>query len=153
MELPLLKEHILFLLETFRENIHLAIDALAFRFHLNKITSVPNLSFLQEILKDLIAKEKEIMLTPDKIIKKIAEHFGIRSSDILGRAQTKDFTLPRQIAMHLCRTKLNMPFIKIGEFFGRDHSTVMTSVKQIQKAIDTKDKNIFYAVSEIARNL
>ena len=42
-----------------------------------------------------------------------------------------------------------MPYMKIGEFFSRDHSTVMTSVKQIQKQMDRNDKEIAGSIGTI----
>ena len=42
-----------------------------------------------------------------------------------------------------------MPFQAIGNFFGRDHSTVMSSVKQIQKEIDAKNGDIQEAVDSL----
>ena len=50
----------------------------------------------------------------------------------------REFALPRQIAMYFCRKKLNLPYQQIGIIFERDHSTVMTSVKLIQKNLDAK---------------
>jgi chromosomal replication initiator protein len=37
--------------------------------------------------------------------------------------------------MHLCRSQLHLPYMKIAEIFSRDHSTVMTSVKLIDKRL------------------
>ena len=85
------------------------------------------------LLVDLIDKELEVKLTPQKIVGKVAEYFGITSTDILGKSQAHEYTLPRQIAMELCRSKLGLPYLRIGHFFSRDHSTVMFSIKQIEK--------------------
>ncbi len=90
----------------------------------------------KQILADLIQEEEQNTLTPQKILKAVAEQFGIKAEDILGKAQNRDSVLPRQIAMHLCRTELKIPFVKIGDIFSKDHSTVMSSVKLIQKALD-----------------
>jgi chromosomal replication initiator protein len=53
--------------------------------------------------------------------------------------------------MYLCRKSLKLPFTKIGEIFGRDHSTVMTSVKQMQSGLDQKNSELITAVSEIEK--
>lgn len=86
------------------------------------------------LLKDFLEKEQEQILTPEKIIKTVAGHYGIRSEDLLGKSQTKEIATPRKAAMYLCREKLKLPFKKIGEIFDRDHSTVITSIDQIQKS-------------------
>ena len=38
--------------------------------------------------------------------------------------------------MYLCRKLLRMPYMKIGDFFSRDHSTVMTAVRSVKKKED-----------------
>ena len=88
---------------------------------------------VKHYLNDLIQREEEIKLTPQKIIYGVAEHYGIRAEDILGVSQTRESTLPRQLAMYLCRKELKLPYQKIGDIFERDHSTVMTSIKVIEK--------------------
>ncbi|MFS8563360.1 MAG: hypothetical protein LVR00_03125 [Rhabdochlamydiaceae bacterium] len=85
------------------------------------------------ILEKLILEEKKILLTPEKIIRSVCEVCGTTSQDILGKSQRQEYVLPRQLAIYLCRTHLKMPFEKIGNTFSRDHSTIMTSVKMIQK--------------------
>jgi chromosomal replication initiator protein len=126
-----------FLLETFTSNCKYlvrALEALILRTHqTGKMMTVP---IAKQILSDLIAEEEQNTLTPEKILKTVAEQFGIKSEDILGKAQNRDSVLPRQIAMHLCRQELKLPFVKIGDIFSKDHSTVMSSVKAIQKALD-----------------
>lgn len=124
-----------------------ALEALILRTHLNHSglhltptqVSVP---FVQHHLADLIAEEQQSALNPDKIIQHTADFFGIRVEDILGRTQSRDCVLPRQIAMYLCRVQLKMPFMKIGDLFSKDHSTVMSSVKLIQKSIDENNADV-----------
>jgi len=127
-----------FLLETFTSNCKYlvrALEALILRTHdTGKLMTVP---VAKQILADLILEEEQNTLTAQKILKSVAEQFGIKAEDILGKAQNRDSVLPRQIAMHLCRTELKLPFMKIGEIFSKDHSTVMSSVKLIQKALDS----------------
>ncbi|MBU6447152.1 MAG: chromosomal replication initiation protein, partial [Verrucomicrobia bacterium] len=77
-----------------------------------------------------------------KIVKKVAAHYGITTEDILGKSQMRSMALPRQIAMYYCRDKLRLPLQKIGTLFHRDHSTVMSSLKQVQKALDEKSLSL-----------
>jgi chromosomal replication initiator protein len=48
--------------------------------------------------------------------------------------------------MYLCRERLKLPFQGIGKIFSRDHSTVMSSVKQIQQEIDKKNNDVLEAL-------
>lgn len=157
MEFPLSEEVITFLLDTFGGNtkaLMRSLDALILRTHLNqglgKTIPLPlGLKAVQNYLNDLIQEEEKAVLTPGKIIRTVAEYYGIRMHDILSKSQARECALPRQIAMHLCRDHLNLPYMKIGDIFARDHSTVMASVKQIQKGLESKNHEISGSVKGI----
>jgi chromosomal replication initiator protein len=138
-----------FLLDTFggsAKTLVRALDALILRMHLNqglgKTATQLTVKQVQHTLKDLIQEEEKAILTPGKIIKTVAEYYGIPMDDILSKSQARECTLARQLAMHLCREQLNLPFMKIGDIFSRDHSTVITSVKQVQKGVEMKNYEI-----------
>jgi len=148
-----------FLVETFGSNAKIllrAFDALILRSHLNKglgRAAPSTLDAVKKALSDLIEQEEKSIITPGKIIRTVADYYGIKMDDILSKSQSRECVLPRQIAMHLCRSELNLPFMKIGDIFSRDHSTVMTSVKQIQKGLDEKTGEIAHAVKGIQKLL
>lgn len=147
-----------FLVEAFTSNpkaLIKALEALVLRLHLDDNHSTQHLTVTgaKTLLSDLLVEEQKSALTPPKIIQAIAEHYGIRTEDILGKSQTRECALPRQIAMHLCRHKLKMPFMKIGDLFSRDHSTVMSSVKHIQSLLDEDERDITGALHLIMKKL
>lgn len=158
---PLQKTVIDFLLETFGGNMKSlirAVDALMLRSHLNKPVSAVSDRALspqaaKQFLSDLIQEEERAVLTPGKIIRSVAEHYGIHADDILGKSQSRECALPRQIAMHLCRNQLKLPYMKIGDIFDRDHSTVISSVRQIQQEIEKKNYEISGSVNRILKRL
>lgn len=128
-----------------------ALEAFILRSHLNHSKMTPESA--KELLSDLIQEEEHVALTPLKIIKAVAMHYGIKIEDILSKSQSREATLPRQIAMHLCRSALNLPFMKIGDIFARDHSTVMSSVKLIQKGVDERNADLTATINAILRQL
>ncbi len=140
-----------FLLEIFSGNLKglvRGIEALMLRTHLSPGGPL-TIERVRHILADLIQEEEKAELTPGKIIRTVAEYYGIRMDDILSKSQARECALPRQIAMHLCRDKLQLPYMKIGDIFSRDHSTVMASVRQIQKGLDTKNHEISGSVKGV----
>jgi len=161
VDFPLEDSVIAFLLETFGGNTKAlirALEALVLRTHLNKGLGKPpplplSLKTVQQYLADLIQEEEKAILTPGKIIRTVAEYYGIRMDDILSKSQARECALPRQIAMHLCRQELNLPFMKIGDIFARDHSTVMASVKQVQKGLESKNHEIAGSVKGVLKLL
>jgi chromosomal replication initiator protein len=157
LNFPLSQEIFDFLIKTFPDNIKpllRALDALILRSHLEKAKPARlDLKTAEKYLQSLILEQERAMLNPSKIVRAVADFYGIRVDDIVGKSQKQECTLPRQIAMHICRTKLKMPYMKIGRTFERDHSTVMSSIKQVQKKLDLHDKDLCSSVPAILRCL
>lgn len=160
LQFPLHPKAIAFLIETFAsgtKSLHRALQALMLRSHLNpqqhQTSTQLTIPQIRHALADLILEEEQAVLTPSRIIQVVAEYFGIRSEDILGKAQTRDCVLPRQVAMFLCRSELKLSYVKIGEIFSRDHSTVMSSVKAIQKGVDKDVREISSPYHTILKKL
>ena len=71
----------------------------------------------------------------------IANNYNIGIEDIRGKRKSNDITIPRQIAMYICRIYLKESLPKIGaEFGGKDHTTVMHAVNKIKKEVETNDE-------------
>ncbi len=73
-------------------------------------------------------------VTIPRILEVIAQHFGLKKSDLLGKRRTKSIALPRQICMHLSRELTGHSLEEIGSHFGgRDHTTVLHATRQVSK--------------------
>jgi chromosomal replication initiator protein len=138
-----------------------ALSALILRSHISQnlhgdskpVFRPMTVQLAKHYLSDLLLVEKQQALTSEKIIQASSDHFGIRPEDILGKAQTRDCTQPRQIAMFLCRHHLKLPFNTIGDIFGRDHSTVMSSVRLIQQSQEGREPELAAAIQEIEKKI
>ncbi|MEG1541973.1 MAG: DnaA/Hda family protein [Victivallaceae bacterium] len=108
---------------------------------------------LQEIFKDFLDILRKNKLTPATIITVVAQYYGIRIEDVLSKSQSRENVVPRQVAMHLCREYLAMPYIKIGDIFLRDHSTVMSAVKHIKEELESGNRNLISALNLIGKSL
>lgn len=148
-----------FLLESFSSSLrslNRAMEALILRSHLHDsslTSSQLTILTVKELLSDLLGEEQARMITPDRIFQMVASHFGITIEDITGKSQKKECALPRQIAMYLCRSRLKLPYQAIGSLLERDHSTVMSSIKRIQKMQDTRDEEVVSALEFVAQQL
>jgi chromosomal replication initiator protein len=152
-DLPVSDEILSFLVKTFGSNTKTlirAIEALVLRCKENRSSSL-KLIEVESLLKDLIEEETQTALTPQKILQSVSHFYGIPVTDILGKSQSHDCVLPRQIAMYLCRRELQIPFLKIGSLFSRDHSTVMSSVKLVETKLTSLDKELSSAICEILK--
>lgn len=97
-----------------------------------------NLAMAKDILKDIIVdKSKEISI--ESIQKIVADHFKIKVSDLKSEKRLKNFVIPRQLAIYICRELTKSSYPEIGEKFGgKDHSTVIYAVKKITSLLNEK---------------
>lgn len=109
------------------------------------------LPYLQEVLAPLVAEVEASSLTSEKLVQLISDYYGVTTKDLLGKCQMREFCLPRQVAMYLCRKELEMPFLKIAELFGRDHSTVMASCKLITKQLLDENSRVSKELPQIVQ--
>jgi chromosomal replication initiator protein len=106
----------------------------------------------QEVLQKHFRDQKPIV-TIDSIQKIVAKHFNLKIQDLKSSRKLKSLTLPRQIAMYLCRELTTNSFPRIGEEFGRrDHSTVIHAVKTIAAKMKT-DSTLRDAVAILEKEI
>ncbi len=162
LKFPISQKVVDYLVNTFKSNMKAlcrALEALILRIHLQESSVYSNhpenipLPLVKHLLADLAREEERYVLTADMILESVAGHFEVEREEITGKAQSRDCVLPRQIAMYLCRSQLKMSYTKIGDLFERDHSTVMTSVKRIQKDFDEDDKDLLMHLHAITKSL
>jgi chromosomal replication initiator protein len=97
----------------------------------NEIT----LEMAKEVLKNLIPDRSRAM-TIEVIQKMVADHYNIKISDLKSPRRLKVLTVPRQIAMYLCRKHVKSSFPELGlKFGGKDHSTVVHAVQKIERLL------------------
>lgn len=102
-----------------------------------------DLPMAQNALKDIVNPEAPIKITPDFIIQIVAEHFGISKNDIIGKKKPKEIAVPRHIAVYLCRDMTEATLQDIGKVLGgRDHSTILNSIKFVENNIEKENKDI-----------
>lgn len=110
------------------------------------------LNMAREVLKDIIV-EKNKELTIEIIQKHVADYFSIKISDLKSEKRLKNLVIPRQIAIFLCRELTKASFPEIGDKFGgKDHSTIIHSVKKITKQVAT-DFELKNNIEEIKKGL
>lgn len=85
-----------------------------------------------------------------KTIKRVvADYYGLTQAQLVSKARTKVIANARHIAIFLCRKHLDLPYIKIGEDFGkRDHSTIISACDKIDKNMK-KDPLLARAIYEL----
>ena len=110
------------------------------------------IEFTRETLADLLrAHEKKV--TIDDIQRRVAEHYGLKLSDMLSARRAVEVARPRQVAMYLAKKLTPRSLPEIGRRFGgRDHTTVMHAVKRIDE-LRAKDLELDSDVAQLSRML
>lgn len=102
-------------------------------------------------LKNQAVISEKTGLSPNKIIKSVADYYGLTRQQITGKTRTKNIATARHISIFLCRKLLDLSYIKIGEEFGgRDHSTIISACTKVEKEMK-KNSTFQVAVTEIEK--
>lgn len=103
-------------------------------------------------LRDIL-QPKTVSVSVDDIKKVVAMHYSLRISDMSSKRRTRNLSLPRHIAMYLCRKHTTASYPEIGhQFGGRDHSSVIHAAHVVSGKITT-DASMREAIEEIERKL
>ena len=95
------------------------------------------LELAQDCLADIL-RASDRKLTIEEIQRKVAEHYNIRLSDMIGPKRLRNIARPRQVAMYLAKQLTPRSLPEIGRRFGgRDHTTIMHGVKKIEELMAT----------------
>ncbi len=92
-------------------------------------------------------------ILPDDIISEVASYFGVSPHDLASPARHRGLVTARQVAMYLCRSLTDLSLPQIGRLFGgRDHTTVLHSLKKIESLLKEKD-SLYQQVLELSERI
>ena len=117
---------------------------------LNK-TSIDK-SLAEIVLRDLISDSSTMQISTAAIMAATAEYFETSIDELRGPGKTRALAQSRQIAMYLCRELTDLSLPKIGQAFGRDHTTVMYAEKKIRGEMAER-REVFDHVKELTTRI
>ena len=109
----------------------------------SKIENQPEITMelAEDALKDIINPDKPDKITPELIIRVVAEHYGVNPEDITSKKRNSEFVLPRQVVMYLCRDLTETSLANIGKLLGKkDHTTVIHGANKITDELNTNEE-------------
>jgi len=94
---------------------------------------VIDLDFVGEVLANILrANQRRISI--DEIQTRVSDHYRIRKAEMTSARRAREVARPRQVAMYLSKQLTPRSLPEIGRRFGgRDHTTVIHAVRQIEK--------------------
>ena len=92
-----------------------------------------DLEFVGEVLANILrANQRRISI--DEIQTRVSDHYRIRKAEMTSARRAREVARPRQVAMYLSKQLTPRSLPEIGRRFGgRDHTTVIPAVRQIEK--------------------
>lgn len=104
------------------------------------------------VLRDLIADAGTTQISAAMIMAATADYFDTSVEELRGPGKTRALAQSRQIAMYLCRELTDLSLPKIGQAFGRDHTTVMYANRKILNEMAYR-REIFDHVKELTTRI
>ena len=102
---------------------------------------------------DITPGSNKTALSPEQVMKIVAERFQLAPADLTGRKRDRATSLARQVAMYLLKEATNCSLAQIGlEFGNRDHATVIHACRKIASDIDN-DPHLRRKVLDIQQGL
>ena len=104
-------------------------------------------------ISDILNNDQPPPMTVEKIIEEVARTFSVTAQDIRSSKRSSNISNARQTAIYVVREITQLPLVSIGEQFGgRDHSTVVYAIQQIEKNI-AKDPKAKATIEDIIKNI
>ena len=111
---------------------------------------LPNVS---RAIKDMYMDSSHNLPTPALIIGEVSRFYSVEENLLRGRLKSNNIVMPRQIAMYLIRELTHQSYKNIGREFGRDHTTVISSLQKVESLVAKGDKETIDNLRDITANI
>jgi chromosomal replication initiator protein len=113
-----------------------------------------DLEFAKHALGSQTPKHRELrQVSVEDIQRATCEYFQISMKELMSDRRHRNVSLPRMIAMYICREMLELSYPMIGARFGnKDHTTVMNAYRKI-RALSETDERVRRAIEVIEQKV
>ncbi len=90
-----------------------------------------------KILTDYFTYQEERRIDVNLIITEVERFYKLSAGSLTSKKRDKTYTYPRHVAIYITRELMGLSLPEIGQAYGgRDHTTVLHSIKKIRAEID-----------------
>lgn len=110
----------------------------------------------KESISDMISGTPPVNVTIDRILTVVSQKYGVPIVDIKSKKKSAHIVGPRHICVYLIRRMTDMSLGRIGKLFGKDHTTIMNSIKNVENEINNNSgyeseiNDLIQEISEIS---
>ena len=113
----------------------------------------PSISIAQNAIRDILNDNQPVPVTVERIISEVARTFSVSAADIRSNKRSAPISNARQVAIHIVREITQMSMSSIGEEFGgRDHSTIVYAIQQVEKNME-QNSRYKETIEDIIKNI
>ena len=102
----------------------------------------------RNVLSGVISGTVPPALVAEQIIENISKRYNIAIEDIKGKKRTTEIALARHIAIYVVRNVTNLSLQNTAKIFGRDHTTILSSIDVIKSKMSS-DSAFEYEINSI----
>ncbi|MFK7991050.1 MAG: chromosomal replication initiator protein DnaA [Sandaracinaceae bacterium] len=113
-----------------------------------------DMEFTREAL-GAVAPQRDRVTSVEDVQRATCDYFNIRLSDLKSRRRHRAISFPRMVAMYVSRQRLKLSYPELGDRFGgKDHTTVMSACKKINRLLNEEDDaDVRTAIEAIERKV
>lgn len=111
---------------------------------------LPNVS---RAIKDMYKGKSKELPTPSLIISEVSRFYSIEENVLRSTLKNKGTAEARQIAMYMIRKLTNLSLPEIGKEFGKDHTTVMYSIRKVEDGLKDSTSGLQDVIRDITSNI
>ncbi|MBQ8275196.1 MAG: chromosomal replication initiator protein DnaA [Clostridia bacterium] len=123
-----------FLAENLRSNIRQIEGAIKKLGAMSFVSGKPvTVDLARTAITDIIGGAEPVSVTVDKIFTAVCRKYSVTRSELESNSRKKELTQPRHLCIYLIREVTGLSLPQIAKLFSRDHSTILSSYKTIEK--------------------
>ncbi|MFA5562509.1 MAG: chromosomal replication initiator protein DnaA [Eubacteriales bacterium] len=129
-------EIVTYLAENLQANIRQIEGSIKKIAAISMLTGTPvSLDMSKRAIADILAGSVPVSVTVDKILHAVSRKYGVSVEDIKGKKRHENIVSARHLCVYLVRKQTSLPLTAIGEIFERDHSTILSSIKNVEEQL------------------
>lgn len=153
MKLTLPQDVVSYLAENLTENIRQIEGALNRLKGVTMLTGTPvTLDMCRRSVSDFLHNNTSASDVVDKIFRAVSKRYNVSVDEMKGPRRISNIATARHICIYIIRQLTDLPQEAIGSYFDRDHTTILNSIRTVEKNIRI-NPSLDYEIEDIIRDI